>query len=381
MESTVNYGLKKPEKTDYFDIEDFNGNSDKVDGVLGELHSKQTTLEGVVESNNSLLDSKKLDKTGVAADSAKFDGKSSASYAKRYTFTIQGSATKRSVIAFCKLDGGVHDCSYSIGKLTIKRSNGTFGAINVDISCEKRYNTTSMFYNLTGATPNVMSIKACTFMYNGVKYGGFQIFEHGFNIFSFEGETNFNIFGVDFLDLTSGTEVVMNSEINNSIEFTSPDSYYNFNIASSSVIPIKENLFNLGSSTYKWNDIYAKNTVIQTSDKRQKTDIQTLENEKSLEFLKELNPIQFRFNEGVRTHYGFNAQEVEEVVNKLGIDFAGFIKSPVTEKVYDEETGEELEEKIIDYDYGLRYSEFIPLLLKVCQMQQERIEKLEELFN
>ena len=34
MNTTTNYGLKKPESTDFYDIDDFNYNSDKIDAEL-----------------------------------------------------------------------------------------------------------------------------------------------------------------------------------------------------------------------------------------------------------------------------------------------------------------------------------------------------------
>lgn len=59
------------------------------------------------------------------------------------------------------------------------------------------------------------------------------------------------------------------------------------------------------------------------------------------------------------------AQDVEETMKEHGIDsmdFAAFIK----EKVYGE------------YLYGLRYEEFIPILIAKVQKQQEQIEELME---
>ncbi len=355
---TINYGLKKPEKADYFDIEDFNGNSDIIDSTL----------------NN------KLDKTGVAADSAKLGGKSSSSYVKRIDLSsqVQTTSIRKSVIAFCCLDNTDPNLySASTGTLIFRRANGFQVALSMQIDCQKVYASTNMRYAFNGSTPGTTSLKPCTFKYNGILYGGIQFFndnaEH--SVVIFEGDSNFEIFGLDYADAFNNP---LNTEVFNSLEFTSPITG-GVNVISNKLVPFKTNIYSLGDSSYKWNDIYAGNSVIQTSDKRQKTDIQALENEKSIEFLKELKPIQFRFNDRVRTHYGFNAQEVEEVMNKLGIDFAGFIKSPVIEKVYDEETGEEIEEKIVDYDYGLRYSEFIPLLLKVSQLLYEKTENLEKI--
>ena len=65
----------------------------------------------------------------------------------------------------------------------------------------------------------------------------------------------------------------------------------------------------------------------------------------------------------VRTHYGFIAQEVEEVLERNGLsatDFAGLVK--------DKESG----------IYGLRYDQFIPVLWSADQQLLKRVETLEQ---
>ena len=66
-------------------------------------------------------------------------------------------------------------------------------------------------------------------------------------------------------------------------------------------------------------------------------------------------------------HHGLGAREVEQAMLANGlsdIDFAGLIKSP------DEKNEGE-------YIYGLRYTEFIPMLIKMVQDQQRKIDVLE----
>lgn len=50
-------------------------------------------------------------------------------------------------------------------------------------------------------------------------------------------------------------------------------------------------------------------------------------------FILALNPVSYKLNDGTsgRTHYGLIYQDVETILNALGmtsLDFAGFIKSP-----------------------------------------------------
>lgn len=121
-----------------------------------------------------------------------------------------------------------------------------------------------------------------------------------------------------------------------------------------------------GNSSYKINDIYAVNGTIQTSDEREKEEIQTLD-KRYLELFDKLIPKSFKYIEGTsgRKHIGFISQEVEKSMKECGIsdiEFAGFIKNPVYEVVDGKET-----KNIIDYTYGLRYEEFIGLLAYVLQ--------------
>jgi hypothetical protein len=151
-----------------------------------------------------------------------------------------------------------------------------------------------------------------------------------------------------------------------------------------------DNLQDIGSSSYRWDDIYATNATIQTSDERMKTDI--TDSKLGLDFVRELNPVSYKwvnykaqhntFDAGYdedgayyettttgtiehvfnRNHYGLIAQDVEAALTKLGIDtsdFAGY--------VYDEKSD----------SYGLRYNEFIAPMIKAIQEQQGIIEKLE----
>ncbi len=145
---------------------------------------------------------------------------------------------------------------------------------------------------------------------------------------------------------------------------------------------------NLGASNFKWGNIYAINGTIQTSDRTRKTDINNLETQKAQSFINGLNPVSYKMIDGTsgRTHYGFIAQDIEELMNDLNMDssdFAGFIKSPKKVIKYKDENGNKLKnpiEEIIEgeYDYSLRYDEFIAPLIKVVQEQQKAIENQQQ---
>ena len=153
------------------------------------------------------------------------------------------------------------------------------------------------------------------------------------------------------------------------------------------------NLMDLGSSnsSYKWRNIYATNGTIQTSDRTKKTHINSLEIQKVQAFIHGLNPVSYKMIDGTsgRTHYGFIAQDIEELMNTLNMDssdFAGFIKSPKKVIRYEDENGKKLKkpiEEVVEgeYDYALRYDEFIAPLIKVVQEQQKTIEQQQRIIE
>ncbi len=144
----------------------------------------------------------------------------------------------------------------------------------------------------------------------------------------------------------------------------------------------------IGSSTRKWKNIYATNGTIQTSDRNEKNTIEELSAEKAQQLIYGLKPSTYKMNAGTsgRTHWGMISQDIEELFDEIGmtsLDFAGFIKSPkmhIEEEECDEKgkiTKERVEEVIEgEYDYSLRYDEFIAPIIKVIQTQHEEIETL-----
>lgn len=104
--------------------------------------------------------------------------------------------------------------------------------------------------------------------------------------------------------------------------------------------------------------------VTVSSDRRKKNSIEALPDTYET-LLDTLRPVRFKFNDGTsgRYHVGFIAQEVEEALAGAGLstqDFGGFVDI--------NGDGSEL---------GLIYTEFIALLLKKIQRQEQRIAALE----
>lgn len=125
------------------------------------------------------------------------------------------------------------------------------------------------------------------------------------------------------------------------------------------ILPNANNGASLGTSGFRWNDIWATNSNIQSSDRNIKKDIQYgLEEYDAL--FDAIKPVTFRYIDGTsgRTHMGVIAQDLEESLNELGIstqDCAAFVKA------------ESDNPDIPGYDYAVRYGEFIPLLIYQVQ--------------
>ncbi len=158
--------------------------------------------------------------------------------------------------------------------------------------------------------------------------------------------------------------------------------------------PTIDGLSSCGSSQSKWTDIYSYNGTIVTSDERKKYDIKSPD-DRFIKFANMIVPRMFKLVKGTRgrDHLGFSAQEIEQVMIECDIsdmEFAGLIKSPVYDRYIKDDDGNDTTDydttsNIIDYDYGLRYEEFIPLCLiyssqlnEKLQMQADKLRELEE---
>ena len=132
------------------------------------------------------------------------------------------------------------------------------------------------------------------------------------------------------------------------------------------IMPNANNGASLGTSGFRWNDIWATNSNIQSSDRNIKKDIQYgLEEYDAL--FDAIKPVTFRYIDGTsgRMHMGIIAQDLEEALNELGIstqDCAAFVKA------------ESDNPDIPGYDYAVRYGEFIPLLIYQVQKIKEALK-------
>ena len=161
----------------------------------------------------------------------------------------------------------------------------------------------------------------------------------------------------------------------------------------SKVIPTTDNAVDLGQSGNRWDDVFATNGTIQTSDSRLKREVET--SVLGINFVKALRPVSYKWIEGkkvpivdgtdengeniyrtdgdgnwvygsrdgARKHWGFIAQEVKQVVDDVSVDFAGWTLADKDDP---------------DSTQSLRYEEFIAPLTKALQEAITKIETLEQ---
>lgn len=146
------------------------------------------------------------------------------------------------------------------------------------------------------------------------------------------------------------------------------------------------NVPDLGTSDNPWDALYVRSGVSETSDRNRKNTIKELDEELCVKLTQLLKPSSYILNDGNsgRTHYGFIAQDVEETINTLGIDaknFAALIKSQKSE-IYSSPLSDEddiktmIEDYENEYEYSLRYNEFIPIAFKSLQYCLKEIKNL-----
>ena len=126
------------------------------------------------------------------------------------------------------------------------------------------------------------------------------------------------------------------------------------------IYPMTDNTFNIGSGSQRFDNIYATNGSIQTSDKNEKNTI--VNSDLGLDFVNKLKPVSYKWNEDDgKTHYGLIAQDVEETLIDIGktvSDFGAVNKED-------------------DSPMGLGYSELISPLIKAVQELTAKNDALE----
>lgn len=179
--------------------------------------------------------------------------------------------------------------------------------------------------------------------------------------------------------------------------------------------PFDTNLIDLGGGGLRrFRQVYAVNSSISTSDRREKKNISyigkesnydtSMSDEQLEKLIMGIKPVVFKRKNGEsgRPHHGLISQDFEELLQEIGLsDHAGFIKSPKTidveeeievEKEITNDDGEKetviekqkvLKPKEIEgeYTYGFRYEELITDIIRFCQLQKEYINNQQNEIN
>jgi hypothetical protein len=155
----------------------------------------------------------------------------------------------------------------------------------------------------------------------------------GFRFYN-DNNTGLSLLGVDNLGFITGGTAALQID------------------ASGNTLPGADNTFSLGSSSFRFTDVYAVNGTIQTSDSTMKTNIVPLK--AGLNEVLLLKPVNYEWKTDPTTpKIGFIAQEVEAVVP-------------------------EVIQKSEDGIYGMNYPELIPVLVNAIQELEARVRALED---
>lgn len=144
------------------------------------------------------------------------------------------------------------------------------------------------------------------------------------------------------------------------------------------VFPAQDNYFSFGYTNFRWTVIYAGSGTINTSDEREKQQIEEIP-ESWLRAWGEVKYVRFKFNDavelkgdGARWHVGFIAQRVKEAFERNGINpfeigllcFDKWNDTYEKTVVYDESANESEELRLIakaGERYGIRYEQALAL--------------------
>ena len=209
---------------------------------------------------------------------------------------------------------------------------------------------------------------------------GSAVFNEGSDDVNFriESDNNANMFFIDASDdavkigaVAATTELLrIGNATGDGIQFGSAEIIEDggtniLTIANASVLPNADATRNLGSSTLRWNNVFAANGVTTTSDAREKKEIVSLGY--GLNEVMQLQPKKYSWKDNEidngAAHIGFLAQDLQKIIPEVVVDEQWEAVSEAGAK------------KRVPADrLGVNYAEIIPVLVKAIQEQQVIIE-------
>lgn len=342
--------------------------------VRGQIGSSFTEGEGLYISEKLIVNA-----------STKLQSVSATSLSLSSTFNANGGINCNSTLEIgasgdIKLTAGSGYSIHTYGKIlmhtdtlgftTAYDENNYISAMTFDRSNNKlTVGTSGKALYLTGSTVYI----------NGTAYSGGSSVENGFTMndetaisFTHLSDAIKHYYGVvnststwcvNIKNLRAIGDMAITGDtlmINRTQALSSPQTGTFLNVGHASVSYLQLNASNISAST----------SISTSSDDRKKKDIEPLD-KKYLDFIKLITPTKFRFIDEIaksgRTHTGFIAQDVLQVMTDCGIDtteFGGFVDTYKDGK-----------------EYALRYEEFIALILGYVQELESRVQTLEQNNN
>ncbi|MEM8891519.1 MAG: tail fiber domain-containing protein, partial [Bacteroidota bacterium] len=136
------------------------------------------------------------------------------------------------------------------------------------------------------------------------------------------------------------------------------------------VRPSVDNTYDVGTSTFRYDDVFATSGVVNTSDMRDKENILPIPY--GLNEVMKLNPVIYNWKEG---------PDSEAKLGLLAQDLLPILKEVVKTHNYEVSEEDESLTKVKLDRLGVYYSDIIPVLIKATQEQQDIIEKQQKLIE
>lgn len=135
------------------------------------------------------------------------------------------------------------------------------------------------------------------------------------------------------------------------------------------VEPFGNNLYDLGSPSFRWRNIYLNNSPAVTSDRRIKKNIIPISY--GLQSILALNPVQYNLIDSSDStlKLGLIAQDVKLIIPEI-------VDIEKRNSIYSDDSRSSTYSLIHDMQ-SIRYSDLIPVLIKAIQELEEKVKILE----
>lgn len=318
---------------DGFTVTTTNGDGTKTITLKNGIVTADAIAAGAVTADKIAANSITVDKL-VLTDAITWDHLSD-SLASDLSITDVNASNAASAVSAWTYPGTTYMNGNMLMTGTVRASILEGGTVNLLASNDYVVGTMSLAYTTTGYGLGITT-----------RYGGIKIESAG-NVWITAND------GAQFIGLAY-----------------SEDGTWSYATFGEHLIPSPGATHDLGYGGYTWRNIYSSTGTITTSDANMKNSIEVLD-ERYLRLILWLLPKRYKMNNGTsdRYHVGFIAQDVWEGMELFGItdlEFAGFIRDVDAE-------GNEI--------LMLRYEEFIGLLALALQDHEERLLKLEAVYD